>query len=113
MKDRFSSTTDDYVIVREGKTINPATGEEREKLEHRVPLPMRWPDWKFWNVAPRTIVVSYMMFFETEVGSELRIDGELCMVTAKIIDQQGEDRVSYQLVMQECISPMRVPGRRV
>ena len=37
---KFGSTVESYVIIRDGKTIDPATGKEREPLQHRVPLPV-------------------------------------------------------------------------
>lgn len=73
---------------------------------------MKYPDWKFWKVEPRNIIVSYMMFFETEVGRELGIDGELYTVIDKNLEQKGE-HASYVLVVQESMKHMRVPGRPV
>lgn len=38
---RFASTTNEYTLIREGKTLDPATGLEREPVEHIVPLPKK------------------------------------------------------------------------
>lgn len=36
---KFGSTVKDYLIIRDGKIIDPVTGLEREPLKHVIPLP--------------------------------------------------------------------------
>jgi hypothetical protein len=38
---KFGSTVKDYLIIRDGKIIDPVTGIEREPLKHVIPLPAK------------------------------------------------------------------------
>lgn len=84
---RFGSTTNEYAIIRDDKTLDPVTGLERKPVEHMVPLPKKSANTPRQKVKQETtygtplwLVKAIERDFGLKFGFDLAADEDSCVL---------------------------------